>query len=120
MQSQEENPRKWVPEIMYEELGDEGITQSIPFVQVPPEKEMPGIIFMFASTATGETEPGPEGEELPITDLDLHQYANLAYIKEALTEDEYDKVRVSLGLEPLRMAAAKGQKITQNIRKNLV
>jgi len=80
---------------------------------------MPGVLFLFASRDTGETEPGPEGEELAITEIDLHQYANLSYVKDALTEDQYDKVRVSLGLEPLRLAAAKGQKITSNVRENL-
>ena len=114
----ENNPRKWVPEIMYEESA-EGLTQSIPFVSVPDNKEMPGIIFLFASTETGETEPGPDGEELPITELDLHQYANLAYVKEALDEETYDTVRVALGLEPLRTAASKGVAITNKIRNNL-
>ena len=112
------DPRKWVPEIMYEETND-GLTQTIPFVQVPADKEMPGVIFLFASRDTGEMEPGPEGEELAITEIDLHQYANLSYIRDALSEDQYDKVRVSLGLEPLRQAAAKGQKITEKIRGNL-
>ena len=112
------DPRKWVPEIMYEEA-ENGLTQTIPFVQVPTGKEMPGIVFLFASRETGETEPGPEGEELPSTEIDLHQYANLAYIKEALSEDLYDKVRVSLGLEPLRQAAEKGKEITNKVRGNL-
>lgn len=118
MSQQNSDPRKWVPEIMYEEAGD-GVTQSIPFVAVPTDKEMPGILFLFASRETGEFEPGLEGEELPITELDLHQYANLAYIKNALSEVEYDKVRVHLGLEPLRTAAAKGQHISANIRNKL-
>ena len=118
MSQQPENPRKWVPEIMYEDIGD-GLTQSIPFVSVPADKEMPGIVFLFASRETGEFEPGLDGEELPITELDLHQYANLSYIKEALSEEEYDKVRMHLGLDPLRTAVAKGQYITDAVRRNI-
>ena len=111
--------RKWVPEIMYEET-TEGVTQSIPFVQVPTNKEMPGILFMFASRETGEFEPGPEGEELPITELDLHQYANLKYIKDSISEEIYDIIRSSLGLEPLGVAVQKGKKISENVKNNCV
>ena len=118
MSQHNEDPRKWVPEIMYEE-SSEGVTQSIPFVAVPTDKEMPGVLFLFASRETGETEPGPEGEELPITELDLHQYANLVYIKESLSEEAYDEVRMALGLEPLRTAAQKGKYITDSVRRKI-
>ena len=37
-----------------------------------------------------------------------------------LTEQEYDTVRAALGLEPISVAARKGQKITKNIRNNLL
>ena len=77
------------------------------------------LIFIFESRETGEYEPGPEGEELPVTELDLHQYANMAHLKGNLTPDVFDQVRTALGLEPLEDATAKGQKITQNVRENL-
>ena len=111
--------RKWVPEIMYEG-DDDGVTQNLPFVQVPEDKEMPGILFMFSSRETGEFEPDQDGNELPITELDLHQYGNLAYIKEVVPAGVYDAIRVALGLEPVNTAAEKGRKITDNIRNNLL
>ena len=73
-----QDKRKWIPEIMYED-GEQGLTNNLPFVQVPLEKEMPGVLFMFGSKATGEFEPGPEGDPLEITELELHQYANLGF-----------------------------------------
>ena len=105
----------WVPEICYEEL-DEGRTSKIPFIQVPEGEEMPAMLFVFESRDTGEIEPGPNGEDLPVTELDLHQYADMSVLKEKLTFVEYDNIRFALGLEPLRTAAIKGREITSNIR----
>ena len=108
----------WVPEICYEEVED-GMTSNIPFIHVPDDKTMPGVIFIFESRETGEFEPGPEGEDLPVTELDLYQYANMAHLKESLNPEVYDQVRNALGLEPMESATSKGQKITENVRGNL-
>ena len=109
---------KWIPEIAYEEVED-GITSNIPFVAVPPGEKMPPILYIFESTETGEFEPGPEGEDLPVTDLFLHQYADMEHLRATLSTHEYDIVRLALGLEPLAVAAPAGRKITENIRQNL-
>jgi len=109
----------WVPEIMYEDTGEEGLTSHIPFIPVPDNEEMPKILFVFESRETGEFEPGPEGEELPVTEMDLHQYGDMNVLKENLDSQTYDKVRAALGLEPLADAASKGRKITDSVRKNL-
>jgi hypothetical protein len=111
----EDNNKPWVPEILYEE-GDDGLSSNIPFIQVPDEEEMPGMLFVFESRDTGEFEPGPGGEELPVTQLDLHQYANMATLKENMNPVEYDNVRFALGLEPYKTAAQKGHTITSNVR----
>lgn len=108
----------WVPEIMYEE-GDGGLSSHIPFIAVPHEEEMPRILFVFESRDTGEIEPGPSGEQLPIVELDLHQYADMKVLKEKLEDTTYDIVRAALGLEPMKAAAAKGKKITDSIRQNI-
>ena len=114
----QDQPSRWVPEIMYEEAS-EGLSSHIPFIQVPTEEDMPRMLFIFESRETGEFEPGPNGEDLPVTELDLHQYADMAILKDNLTPPEYDNVRSALGLEPLATASKKGQKVTQNIRQNL-
>jgi hypothetical protein len=107
--------KQWVPEIVYED-GEGGLSSHIPLVVVPKDEEMPKMLFIFESRETGETEPGPDGEPLPVTELDLHQYADMAVLKEKLTWVEYDNVRCVLGLEPVKTAAMKGAKITSNIR----
>lgn len=108
----------WYPEICYEE-SDEGVTSRIPFIPVPAEETMPPMLFVFESRETGEFEPGPQGEDLPVIELDLHQYADMAVLKNNLSAEHYDIVRNALGLEPLRQASEKGAKITQNIKGNI-
>ena len=105
----------WIPEICYEEVED-GLTSHIPFIQVPDGEEMPGMLFVFESRDTGEVEPGPEGEEMPVFEMELHQYADMVTLKNNLDESSYDQVRAALGLEPLRQAAEKGKQITARIR----
>ncbi len=109
---------KWIPEIFYEDVED-GLTSHIPFIQVPENEVMPGMLFIFESRDTGEFEPGPDGEDLPVTDLELHQYCNMSTLKTKLTTHEYDRVRAVLGLEPLKVASQKGSKITEKIRKSV-
>lgn len=117
--NQQSQNKNWVPEIMYEDSMEGGLSSHIPFVPVPNDEEMPTILYIFESRETGEYEPGPEGEDLPVTELDLHQYADMNFLKVQLDESTYDKVREALGLEPLRQAAAKGAKVTESVRNNL-
>lgn len=111
--------RHWIPEIMYEDTGEMGMTSHIPFIPVPSGEIMPEIIYVFESRETGDFEPGPEGEDLPVTEMDLHQYADMNILKGRLSESDYDKVRLALGLEPLKEATSKGEKITEAVKNNL-
>lgn len=107
--------RKWVPEIMYEEYDEESLSGGLPFIQVPNDKEMPDIVFMFGSTETGEFEPDMNGEPQPIMEMELYQYANMHYLKNELDPELYDKVRAILGLQPLAVAREKGMKQSEKI-----
>ena len=110
--------KNWVPEIVYED-DENGMTSKIPFIMVPKEEEMPKILFMFESRETGEFEPDSEGNPLPIVDMELHQYADMFYLKKGLHPAVYDMVRSCLGLKPLKEATASGSTITNKIRENL-
>jgi hypothetical protein len=87
---------------------------------VPENEVMPKLLYMFESRDTGKKEPGLEGEEVPVFEWDLHQYADMAVLKERLDQLTYDQVRGALGLEPLAIAAEKGAKIGSKVRENLV
>ena len=103
----------WIPEVMYEE------GSNLPHIQVPKGESMPGMLFVFSATETGEFEPDEEGNPLPILEMDLHQYADMVTLKNNLDATTYDTVRAALGLEPLASAEAKGRQISQNIRENV-
>ena len=111
------NSTRWVPEIMYEE-SEEG-SSSIPFIMVPNNEKMPELVYIFESRETGEVEPGHDGEEMPVVQWDLHQYADMLILKDRLSHEDYDTVRVALGLETMMSAVQKGQKITNKIRERI-
>ena len=109
---------RWVPEIMYEET-DEGLSSNIPFIMVPENELMPRVVFIFESRETGELEPNEEGDPVPIMEMDLHQYADMAILKAGLASEEYDTVRKVLGLQPMKQAVPAGKVITENIRNKI-
>jgi len=108
----------WVPEICYEEA-EEGITSQIPFIEVPSDRRMPSVLFIFETRHTGEFEPGLDGDEVPVYDMDLHQYGDMNILRDNLPTHIYDQCRRALGLAPLEEATAAGEKITQKVRENL-
>ena len=114
----EDQQEKWFPELMYEESQD-GASSQIPFIMVPVGEAMPSMLFVFESRANGTFEPGSEGEEVPVYEWDLHQYADMDILKSNLSPSIYDLVRKALNLEPLAIAAAKGSVITGRVRDNL-
>ena len=111
----ENNPKKWVPEIMYEDYEEENISGGLPFIQIPEDKEMPDILFMFGSQNTGEYAPDLDGDPQPIVEMELYQYACMQYLKQGLDPDTYDKVRLCLGLRPLQEAIEHGMKISETV-----
>ena len=116
--SNQNQPSQWVPEIMYEE-SEGGVSSHIPFIMVPEDQAMPDLLYVFESRETGEHEPGQDGEDLPVVQWDLHQYADMSVLKTNLSHVEYDNVRFALGLQPLEAAAVEGSRITDSIRKKL-
>lgn len=111
-------PSNWIPEILYED-SEEGLSSNIPFIQVPEGEEMPKCLFIFETRETGEYEPGPDGEELPVMEMDLHQYVDMSTLKNNLSPEVYDVVRKAAGLLPLKEATEKGKKISENVRNKV-
>tara|TARA_Y100000310_G_scaffold70314_1_gene65944 strand:- start:18507 stop:18848 length:342 start_codon:yes stop_codon:yes gene_type:complete len=110
-------PNNWIPEIMYEE-DEGGVSTAIPFIMVPESQDMPNLLYIFESRETGEFEPGLEGEDVPVVQWDLHQYADMVVLKDGLDPDTYDIVRAALNLEPMIDAVKKGKQITDSVKKN--
>ena len=110
------NSKKWFPEICYEDFNNEdsGFTSGIPFIDVPKEHAMPSVLFIYESRAVEES-----SEDEVVKEIALHSYANMLQLKEKLEPEEYDRVRVALGLEPLSVAIEAGKKINEKINVNL-
>ena len=100
--------RMWVPEIVYEEYEGSSLTDGLPFITVPQDKEMPGVLFFLGTQETGEFEPDENGDPQPIVEVEVYQFACMKYLEESLSVEDYDKVRLAMGLEPKAEARAKG------------
>lgn len=117
---QSDRPKgQYIPDIVYFDNDENDNRSSIPMIQVPDGEEMPKILFIFESKLTGVFEPDSDGNESPVADLQLIQYANMNILKTKLQPDVYDKVRSALGLEDLATAMDKGSKINKNIQDNI-
>lgn len=97
---------KWIPNIYYEET-NEGITGGLPFIEVSEDKAMPGCLFIC------EAKNIMNEEEKEVT---IHSYANMTMLKEKLTEDIYDQIRIAVGLQPLQKIE---EKINNAIEKEI-
>lgn len=106
----------WTPEVSYESDDDGGQLGNLPLIHVPSGEEMPPVLFIWEARETGEFEPGPEGEEVPVVEWDLRQYCKMDVLKEGLSTAEYDLVRGALGLEPMATAVPAGQAVSQRVR----
>lgn len=113
------NKRQWVPEIVYEEYEDNGLTSGLPFITIPDEKEMPGILFFLGTSNTGEFEPDSSGDPQPIVEVEVYQFACMKYLEEELASEDYDKVRIALGLEPKMEARAKGINLSREMIQDI-
>jgi len=111
--------RMWVPEIVYEEYEGSGITDGLPFINIPNDKEMPGVLFFLGTQETGEFEPEENGEPQPIVEVEVYQFACMKYLEDSLEPEDYDKVRVAMGLEPKLTARAKGLSTSAKMVNNI-
>lgn len=105
-----------LPVILYEEpsgKNDKGI--SMPYIEVQKEGQMPPMLFIFEYKHTGETEPDDRGREVAIVDQIPHKYVDMEYLKDRLSPELNDQIRVALGMKPLQVAKEEGQKIMDKV-----
>jgi hypothetical protein len=110
------NKQPQLPVILYEEpsgKNDRGI--SMPYIEVQKGGQMPPMLFIFEYKHTGETEPDDRGREVAIVDQIPHKYVDMEYLKEKLTPELNDQIRVALGMKPLQVAKQEGQKILDKV-----
>lgn len=108
-----------IPQILYEEPQPGQAANPIPYIEIPQDKNMPPVIFIFEYKHSGETEPGQNGEAIEMVDQIPHKYVDMEVLKEKLSPETNDLVRVALGMEPLKQATKKGKEILDKVNKNI-
>ncbi len=103
------------PIIYYEEQDKDGGTNPIPYIEVEKEEPWPHVLFIQEYRQTGEYEPDNRGNPVPIYDMVMHQYIDMITLKEKLSSETYDIVRIALGMKPLKIAQEEGTKILDKI-----
>ena len=86
---------KWIPEIFYEE-DNKGLTGGLPFVNVPEDKSMPACMFICEVRPVSEDDNDIEKEVI------AHSLANMTVLKQEVDQETYNKVRIAIGLQPLK------------------
>jgi hypothetical protein len=108
-----------IPEILYEtpEVPG-GAVNPIPYIEVPKEKKMPAMLFLFGYHKTDEYETDPNtGVPQEIVEQLPYKYVNLNFLFEQLPATEHDKIRGLLGMKPLEQAKKEGQQLLDLILK---
>lgn len=116
MSPTKKNEKYEIPMILYEEPsshGEKGIP--FPYIEVQKDKNMPPVLFIFEYKHTGEIEPDETGKDAAIIDQIPHKFIDMEFLKEKLPPEINDMVRVAVGMQPLRVAQAAGQKTLDRV-----
>lgn len=109
--------KNWKPEIFYEDYSksdeSKSITSGLPFINVPKDHNMPGVLFICEARDISEEDNELEKEII------VHSYYNSLELKDKLDKETYDKVRIAIGLKPLKEAQVLGSNITMSINENI-
>lgn len=116
MKKPEINKRQELPEILYEAPSYPGEpTSGIPYISSDKDNPMPSSLFIFEYFETGEFEPDERGKSAQIVDQVPHHFIDMEVIKSVLSPADFDKVRVKLGMKPLKQAQKEGKVVLDKI-----
>lgn len=108
---------KTIPEILYEAPpGPNYPANPIPYIDVPQDKAMPALLYIFEYKRTGEFEIGERGKRLEIVDQIPHQYFDLQFLLGRVDLSLADTIRSELGLKPLSEAKKAGESVLDKVQ----
>lgn len=85
---------RWWPEICYFEPGVvDDQTSIFPFINVPQGEEMPRVLFIMEKKDSGDFEPGLDGTDQPISELNMKAYYDIEYLKNKIEDETYKKIK---------------------------
>lgn len=102
-----------IPEILYEtpEVPG-GKVNPIPYIEVPKDKKMPAMLFLFGYHKTDEYETDPNsGVPQEIIEQLPYKFVNLEFLFSQLPVTEHDRIRLLLGMKTLSEAKKEGQQL---------
>lgn len=111
--------RKTIPELLYQSDSKGKVTSPIPYIETSAEDPMPVMLFVEEVYNTGEVEVGDSGDPSPIYEYEVQQYLNMKAVKAVLSDKQFDKVRVALGMETMKKAKEKGEKMLESIESKI-
>lgn len=112
------NNKPKLPVILYEDSTPGQPINPIPYIEIGVTEAMPPVLFVSEYKETGEFEPDPQFGSRPIVDMLIHKYVDLDHLKGKLDARTFDKIRVSLGMQPLKEAQKNGKKILNKVFAN--
>jgi hypothetical protein len=77
------------------------------------------MLFVEEAFNTGEFEVGDGGTAEPIFEFEVRQFLDMRAVKEVLTTEEFDRVRVALGMDKSEEAKRKGEEMIKRIEESL-
>jgi hypothetical protein len=108
-----------LPILYYEEAKPGEPVNPIPYIEIGLTEEMPRVLFIQEYKETEEKEVDTiNGGTNTVVDMIMHQFVDVYYLQKALTPSQYDKVRVALGMLPLKEAKKRGKSILSNVFNN--
>lgn len=111
--------RKTIPELLYQSDLKGKVINPIPYIETSKPDPMPVMLFVEEVYNTGEVEVGDSGDPAPIYEYEMHQYLNMKAVREVLSDKQFDKVRVALGMETSKKAKEKGEKLLAAIENKI-
>jgi hypothetical protein len=104
-----------IPVLLYEEPKPGEAVNPIPYIEIEKDGEMPRVLFVSEYKETGEFEADAVHGSVAIVDMLIHKFVDMEHLKEMLDSETNDKVRVALGMKPLKEAQQAGQPILDKI-----
>ena len=111
--------RKTIPELLYQSDSKGKVISPIPYIETSKDDPMPVMLFVEEVYNTGEVEVGDTGEPAPIYEYEVQQYLNMKAVKAVLSDKQFDKVRVALGMDTMKKAKEKGEKLLESIESKI-
>jgi len=112
------NKKPKIPVIYYEEQKPGDPVNPIPYIEIGLKEDMPKVLFISEYKETGEFDIDTGVGSVPIVDMIIHKFVDLDHLQKVLKPKQFDKVRVALGMKPLKEAQRQGKPLLKKIEQN--